>query len=359
MDKFTILIKVGYEILVDETDYVKAIKYKWSLRNRPAGMRSYPYTRIDGKEVSFSKAVFNIEEGQSLYHKNGNCLDYHRDNLLICNKSQQGHLAGSPPNKASKFTGIFYSQKMKSWRVKIIKNNKGHYIGSFRNEEEAAIVAEYLNLDLYGSHSKRNFPELSNDEICKRYKQIRDAYGWTLEEILSKSRKGVTKKRNSENFSNYVGITFVKVTGKWSSAVSHKHKRIHIGYFDSTEDAAAAYDIKVLELFGSAFKRNFPNLTLKDLAEKYPEVFKHMHMSPKERHAIGLQGRNVSIKNKSSKYNGVSYIVDRKLWRARITYNKKCIEIGIYADEVDAARAYDHKARELYGPNAKVNFPNK
>lgn len=55
----------------------------------------------------------------------------------------------------------------------------------------------------------------------------------------------------------------------------------------------------------------------------------------------------------SSKYKGVHY--DRNKWRADIQKDKKRIRIGRYDSEIEAARAYDQKAIELFGEFAKIN----
>jgi intein/homing endonuclease len=38
-------------------------------------------------------------------------------------------------------------------------------------------------------------------------------------------------------------------------------------------------------------------------------------------------------------------------------FNYKQIWIGRYEDEIEGAKAYDRKAKELFGDYAKLNFP--
>ncbi len=59
----------------------------------------------------------------------------------------------------------------------------------------------------------------------------------------------------------------------------------------------------------------------------------------------------------SSRFKGV--YLDRRLgkWRAAIYLKGRCIYLGRFADEVEAARAYDRAAVERFGVFARPNFP--
>ncbi|MGG1598512.1 AP2 domain-containing protein [Paenibacillus naphthalenovorans] len=57
-----------------------------------------------------------------------------------------------------------------------------------------------------------------------------------------------------------------------------------------------------------------------------------------------------------SRYKGVNWRKDRGKWRAEIRKGKIRLFLGHFSDEVDAAKAYDAAARELYGEFASTNF---
>lgn len=59
----------------------------------------------------------------------------------------------------------------------------------------------------------------------------------------------------------------------------------------------------------------------------------------------------------SSRFKGVSYRPAQNKWTAQIMFQRKLIYLGFYANEEDAARAYDAKAIELFGEFARTNFP--
>ena len=58
----------------------------------------------------------------------------------------------------------------------------------------------------------------------------------------------------------------------------------------------------------------------------------------------------------SSIYIGVFYVKRNKNWMAKIPFNGKSIYIGKFKNEIDAAKAYNAKAIELYGDKARLNI---
>ena len=62
-------------------------------------------------------------------------------------------------------------------------------------------------------------------------------------------------------------------------------------------------------------------------------------------------------KNKWSRFKGVSWDKQRRLFTAYIQQDGKMVRLGRFESEVEAAKAYDKKARELFGEFAYLNFP--
>ncbi len=61
----------------------------------------------------------------------------------------------------------------------------------------------------------------------------------------------------------------------------------------------------------------------------------------------------------SSPYRGVGYSKESGKWYARIHFEGKAIHLGYFIEEIEAARAYDRKAVELFGEFARLNFPEE
>jgi hypothetical protein len=65
---------------------------------------------------------------------------------------------------------------------------------------------------------------------------------------------------------------------------------------------------------------------------------------------------NAEISRGRSKYRGVDWYAPRRRWRAQIGFNGRQEYIGLFEKEEDAARAYDCRAKELFGEFARLNF---
>jgi hypothetical protein len=68
-------------------------------------------------------------------------------------------------------------------------------------------------------------------------------------------------------------------------------------------------------------------------------------------------GRNRKLNmNNTSGFKGVYRYKQEDKWKAMIRVNKKLVYMGLFKNIEDAARAYDQKARELFGEFASCNF---
>jgi hypothetical protein len=59
--------------------------------------------------------------------------------------------------------------------------------------------------------------------------------------VATASQNQANVGRRIDNKSGYKGVSFHKLTQKWSATIQHQGKRIHLGLFATPEGAAAAY----------------------------------------------------------------------------------------------------------------------
>jgi len=70
-----------------------------------------------------------------------------------------------------------------------------------------------------------------------------------------------------------------------------------------------------------------------------------------------LCNRRKTKANTRSKYKGLEWDKTQRKWKARIQHNGRKIYLGSFSNEIDAAKAYDEKARKLFKEFACLNFP--
>lgn len=79
---------------------------------------------------------------------------------------------------------------------------------------------------------------------------------------------------------------------------------------------------------------------------------KNLRLATKQQNRMN---RTAYKKNKSG-YKGVYWYAEKKKWLASIRFNKKSIYLGLYENKIDAALAYDQKAKELFCEFAYQNL---
>jgi len=69
--------------------------------------------------------------------------------------------------------------------------------------------------------------------------------------------------------------------------------------------------------------------------------------------------RDHGKKTATSTYKGVFWDKQRKKWQARLHHNGRSLYLGLFTDEIQAAKAYDREAKKYRGEYAFLNFPKK
>ncbi len=100
------------------------------------------------------------------------------------------------------------------------------------------------------------------------------------------------------------------------------------------------------------------------------EIVDHINRNPLDNRRSNLRitsrtinninrGKNKTWKGRptSSAYRGVSWNKEMKMWQASFWFDSKQRHLGYFAEEEDAARAYDVRAYEVHGEYAYQNFP--
>jgi hypothetical protein len=73
---------------------------------------------------------------------------------------------------------------------------------------------------------------------------------------LSRSDNQKNRTKTAGTISKYMNVSFNKTKNKWGSQFQYKDKTIYVGYFETEDDAARAYNKKVLEIVGDVARLN-------------------------------------------------------------------------------------------------------
>jgi len=73
---------------------------------------------------------------------------------------------------------------------------------------------------------------------------------WSNLRLATRSQNMANMRNSGRNTSGYKGVFFKKQTGRYRASIVFQRKEIHLGYFDTPEEAHAVYKIKQRQLFG-------------------------------------------------------------------------------------------------------------
>eukprot|EP01047_Picozoa_sp_COSAG01_P046408 COSAG01_NODE_4355_length_5108_cov_4.680176_1_plen_270_part_00 len=162
-----------------------------------------------------------------------------------------------------------------------------------------------------------------------------------------------TTRGASTGTSAYRGVTWLKRTGKWRAEIRHQGRGQHLGSFNDEGDAARAYDARARQLHGASARLNFPGE-----GERQGAALQRVDPQVKAANVAAVAMRQKQQRGTSA-YRGVSWSKQTGKWVASIRHQGRQQFLGCFADEGDAARAYDVRAGRLHGASAKLNFPGE
>jgi hypothetical protein len=101
----------------------------------------------------------------------------------------------------------------------------------------------------YGDWPIKDLDHKNNDRSDNRLENLR---------LATVSENMMNKSKSKGKTSRYKGVSRRSRDARWKAAATLNYKQVHLGYFDTEEEAALAYDRCAKQLFGNYAKINFP-----------------------------------------------------------------------------------------------------
>ena len=390
--------KIHQWVLVDPEDYDRVNQHKWSAKIMSKTL-IYALGHIDDMRMRMHHFILKKpEDNQVIHHKDHNGLNNMKANLEFASINQNAQHKPKKKDVSSKYIGVL-KNKNDTFRC----NAGGHYLGNFKDEIEAAKKYDTFVLLKYG-------PEAMTNELVK-YEDIKDVDIETLlrkrdrdlplhitllkdkfiVQILYKGQKyisrlnttleGAIKKldefntiinelkakdredhfnkpilRNEKNqaillITNCKKEIVEKVVvddDKWHDLAQYSWSKSG-DYYQATINKKQCLLHRYL---ADAKKGELIDHVNEDEIDKTTNTLKNLRINTPS----GNSHNRKKSENTSSKYFGVSLNKQMNKWLAQIYKDRKHYSLGLFEHDIDAAKAYNEKAIELYGDKARLNI---
>ncbi len=155
----------GKYAMVDAADYPWLSEYKWHV---VAPGKEYAGRKQQGKTVYMHREIMQPPLGMMVDHIDGNSLNNCRRNLRNCTNQQNMQNIRKSPRVGSRYKGVYYDKRRRTFSAKICHNGKSYHLGTFATEIEAARAYDRKALELFGEFARLNFPDAVRQESVAR-----------------------------------------------------------------------------------------------------------------------------------------------------------------------------------------------
>jgi hypothetical protein len=274
-------------------------------------------------------------------HINHNKLDNRKENLRFCTFSQNAHnkKINKAENASSKYTGV--SKQNGRWRCNIVFNKKREYY-LFSYEDHAAYWYDQLSLKYYGIGNINNVdrPEgFVEPELFNRKESVRKCK--KIPEIIERNSEGcaIIKINKIDQI-----IECIVDDDRYFDLIKYNWSMAH-NYVSSKIDSRTIMIHRFL------------------MDAKESDLIDHINRNPLDNRLINLRYSDKTLNNHNktkketltSKYFGV-HIRESGKFRAMLVKEGKFYDAGTHSTELEAANAYNIKAKEVYGDYANLNI---
>jgi hypothetical protein len=156
-----------YTAIVDKKDYERVNQFNWSVFNQDGILGASRHCKVTGKKLRIMLGKFILNTDKTVYHKNGNRLDFRRSNMYTsekkpkhrkCTSKYFGVLLNTRKLKSKLVDGTIKERIYYYWISFICYDGKSKYLGTRTTELLAAQLYDRKALQIFGDKAVLNFP---------------------------------------------------------------------------------------------------------------------------------------------------------------------------------------------------------
>jgi len=221
--------------------------------------------------------------------------------------------------------GACWVKEKQKWKAELKYNFINYFLG-------------YYDTELEAGKAYNDFAAYMNETTDSKYLlNTIDEPGYIPNPINVPEETTRLIKEN-KSCSDYVGVVYDKRRNNFCAAIKFRLKNTYLGSCKEAVEAAKLYNQQ------AAYYNTLGGKYILNEIPGYVTVAKDVISGVKEAYKL----------KKASSYIGVTYSKQRELWHAVLGFDKKQVHLGFYKNEVDAAKAYNVKAKELNQKILKV-----
>ena len=143
---------------------------------------------------------------------------------------------------ASKYTGVHFINPINKWQAQIWLEGKYYHIGSYEDEEQAAVDYARAVFKYKGVDNAKEKPK----------KRQRQSKSFTIDLSDVPPQPPIPKQKGRDGASKYTGVHFhfINPINKWQARIWLEGKYYHIGSYEDEEQAAVDYARAVFKYKG-------------------------------------------------------------------------------------------------------------